>query len=430
MTPRVDVWEKSVGFLPHKVTVYEEPARKGVLYLRWRKGGNWARRSLRRPLRTPRGKIDLDTQRWALEQASAQYAALVAGAPAGDRVPMVPMTLAEGLAAVIDPKDGKYPTDTMHRREVVREMGRAIAQFGGATRWEDIKRSHLRQLWRARILQLRAAKEQGLRGAEVTVARVLAVASWLRDEECIPAVACIASRKWKQEMRADWVELTGERATPTPKQPRHTLDEMRRVIAAASSVDPRLELALALGAELRLGQVIRGRRPDLNLEKGEFTVYGKGHKKGVVVKLTPGQLRIVQHALTDGYLREMERSATDYALFPAGPLRGGRSMKDPHAVVSRHLTVGPIDRSVLDDWFHDAEDAAGVPRVKGRAAYGLRRAAVDFVKEAGISREGLQQVGGWSDTQMPDKIYADQEADYARNEARSARAKLRGEAAE
>ena len=38
---RVDQWEESVGFLPHKVTVYEEQARKGVLYLRWRQDGNW-----------------------------------------------------------------------------------------------------------------------------------------------------------------------------------------------------------------------------------------------------------------------------------------------------------------------------------------------------------------------------------------------------
>ena len=35
--------------------------------------------------------------------------------------------------------------------------------------------------------------------------------------------------------------------------------------------------------------------------------------------------------------------------------------------------------------------------------------------------------GGWTDSQMPDRIYADQEADHARDEARDVRAKIRGE---
>ena len=46
---------------------------------------------------------------------------------------------------------------------------------------------------------------------------------------------------------------------------------------------------------------------------------------------------------------------------------------------------------------------------------------------AGISREGLQQHGGWADTQMPDRIYADQQAGYAQDEARDIRAIIRGE---
>jgi len=427
MTPRVEVWEESVGFLPFKVTVYEEPARKGVLYLRWRQAGNWKKRSLRRPLRTPRGKIDVETRRWALNQAQEQYARLVAGLASEERVVVVRLSIAKGLEAVLDPKTGKYPTDTMHRREVEREMKRAIAEWGAETPWETIKRKDLRKLWRHRINELRAANETGLRGAELTIQRVLAVAVWLRDEELIPAGACVASRRWKEELRADWIELSGERALPDPNRPRHSLEEMRKVMAVAGRVDPRLELALALGAELRLGQVIRCRRTDLDLDHATFTVRGKGHKRGEVQKLTDGQLRVVRHHLTDGYLRDLERAAADYCLFPAGQLRGGRKMEDARATVKYQLRAKPIDRSVIDDWFHAAEDLAEIPRVKGRAAYGLRRQAVDAAKAGGISREGLQRLGGWVDTQMPDTIYADQEADYAREEARDVRAKVRGE---
>jgi integrase len=427
MTPRVEVWEESVGFLPWKVTVYEEPSRKGVLYLRWRQDGNWKKKSLKRPLRTARGKIDLDTKRWALTEAQVQYARLVAGVPAEEITPVAPLSIEQGLAAVIDSKTGKYPTDTMHRREVVRELERAIKQWGAQTPWETIKRKDLRKLWRHRINELRAEKQAGLRGAEITIQRVLAVAAWLRDEELIPAGACVASRKWKEELRTDWIELSGERALPDVQRPRHSLEEMRKIMAVAGQVDPRLELALSLGAELRLGQVIRCRRSDLNLEHKTFTVRGKGHKRGETVMLTDGQMRVVQHHLTAGYLRDLERAAADYPLFPAGQLRGGRSMKDPRATLRYQLSAKPIDRSVLDGWFHDAEAKADVPTVKGRAAYGLRRQSVDAAKAANISREGLQRLGGWVDTQVPDAIYAEQEAGYAREEARDVRAKLRGE---
>jgi integrase len=204
---------------------------------------------------------------------------------------------------------------------------------------------------------------------------------------------------------------------------------MRRIMAKAGEVDPRLELALALGAEKRLGQVIRARRPDLDLEHMTFTVYGRGHKQGEVLKLTEGQMRVVTHHLTAGYLRELEGKVADYPLFPAGMLHGWRVKGEPQIPYAKKSNAdrGSITRDRLDDWFHEAERLAEVPVIKGRAAYGLRRQAVDAAKAAGISREGLQRLGGWTDTQMPDRIYADQQMDYARDEARDAIAKIRGE---
>ena len=70
---------------------------------------------------------------------------------------------------------------------------------------------------------------------------------------------------------------------------------------------------------------------------------------------------------------------------------------------------------------------AGIASVPGRGAYGLRRAAVDAAKALGISREALKEHGGWADTQIPDRIYADQEAEFARDEARAVREQIRGE---
>ena len=49
-------------------------------------------------------------------------------------------------------------------------------------------------------------------------------------------------------------------------------------------------------------------------------------------------------------------------------------------------------------------------------------------KEGKISREALKELGGWATSQMADEIYADEEAQNAREEARDAFAKIRGEA--
>jgi hypothetical protein len=194
MSPR-DLWEKSVGWLPHKVTVYEREDRGGELYLRWRADGNWRRKSLRRSLRTTRGRIDPDVQKWALEQASAHYAQLVAGLPPSERPPAAPLTIGATLARAINPETGKYPADTPHRREVERALAEAVRVWGADTPWADIRKSDMRKLWRARINGLSAKGLTGARGAEVTAARVFAVAQWLRDEEVIPPGACEADRE-------------------------------------------------------------------------------------------------------------------------------------------------------------------------------------------------------------------------------------------
>jgi integrase len=307
----------------------------------------------------------------------------------------------------------------------MREVERAARIWNDAP-WATIRRADLRALWRQRIAELRGTGATGLRGAEITAARVLAVAQWLRDEELIPSDAGVPRRTWKEELRNDWLELSGERSVPAPNRPRHTLEEMRQILLAARAVDPRFHLLMVLGAEVRLGQVVRCRRSDLDLAKGLLTVHGRRGKRGVLVELTAGQRQVAREAVTTGYLRELERIAPDYPLFPAGQMPGGRKGDDAHAV-ARHLEAEPVNRKTIHEWFHAAEVVAKVPSVAGRAAYGVKRAAVDAVKAAGISREGLMAHAGWTDTQMADRVYADQQAEHARHEAAAMRAKIRGE---
>ena len=106
---------------------------------------------------------------------------------------------------------------------------------------------------------------------------------------------------------------------------------------------------------------------------------------------------------------------------------GGRS-GEPVATVDRHDDGKVVGSRPLLAWFHEAERGADIDPVPGHGRYGLRRVAVDEAKKLKMSREALKGHGGWTDTQVPDTIYADTEAGYARVKVREGRAKIRGEA--
>lgn len=429
-TTQAPLWSHEVGEIPHKVTVYEEPSRQRTLYLRWRADGNWRRKSLRRSLpRLANGRPEGDAVAWAMREADRQYRALRDGTTSEAEQRLIrPLSIAEGLARVLDPRTGRYPVRSAHRREVEAAVQYAAKVWGKDRAWNTIRRADIRALWRARIHQLREAQQIGHRGAEITVARVLTVAAWLRDEELIAAEACVAARNWKTELRADWRAITGMARDPEPRRPRHSLEEMLRILDAAWAVDPRFGLLLALGAELRLGQVARCRRSDLDLETKTLRVPTAGKKRGVLEALTPGQLASIARAMR-GYLATLEGSLPDYPLFPQGQLPGGRKGA-PVADPTRHGQAAPVDRATIRAWFLEAEERAGVPHVPRRGSYGVRRLAVDEYKRRGISREGLMAGGGWSDSQIPDAVYADQRLMYSAEEAARLRAAMRGEAAQ
>jgi hypothetical protein len=61
-----------------------------------------------------------------------------------------------------------------------------------------------------------------------------------------------------------------------------------------------------------------------------------------------------------------------------------------------------------------------VEHVEKRGWYGLKRAAVDAALGHNISQTGLQAHGGWSDPQMPLKIYAEHDKTCEREDAKEA----------
>ncbi len=412
-------WHWSIGEDQLKVTVFERPSKAGVLYLRWRvttaAGRAWKMVSLGAVLRDAKGNIKRDIALFAKEQARTRYRTLGQPEPEPD-TPAV-LTIGATIAVVIDKDKGLYPRKSNHRSEVIRALKHAATIWGPSTPWSEIKRAEIRQLWRRRLADLQAKGCVGARGVETTVGRVLTVAAWLRDEGMIPDNACMPPRKWKQAVR-------DEAGNPDTKRPRYTLEEMRKILAVADQVDPRFGLMVAIGAELRLGQVLRVRRHDLDLPARTVKVRGAGKKRGTTVEFTSGQYASVVYALEKGYLRALEQQAIDYPLFPARKLR---KAKDGVLEARLDRDHQPIGRRAVGDWWNEAERLAGIPHVPGRAAYGVRRVAVDGFIDLGISEEGLQNAGGWDNSQMPKEVYAERGRVKHRKEATAKRALLRGE---
>ncbi len=403
-----------VGDIPWKVGVVTRSGRGDSLWLRWRAEGNWRHESLK-------GTTATLTAAEYQRRANEKYAALLNQVPADQRPDAAPLTITRGLALAIDPERGLYPVPTQHRAEVEREVKRAAVILKDKA-WVAITDDDLVALWRTRIRQLVKRGNRGFRGAEVTMDRLLAVAGWLRRRKHIPAGACVPFADWDEQMAADWLHLTGSDGDYHPDQPRYSGDEFRALLRVSPQVDPRFGFLLALGAELRLGQVARARRSWLDVDAGTLRVKGKGGKQGTLEHLTAGQREAVTGAL-DGYLRTLElrwrHDARDYALFPGRRFVGGQAM---------HPDARPVSRSQWRRWIAQAETLAEVTHVKGRGGRGLRRAGVDGAKRARISREALKNFGGWSSTEVADDVYADQEAVYAAEEAARIRAKVRGEA--
>ncbi len=424
-------WEFTTGVKPYQVTVFEDVARDGVVTLRWTKpNGKRGLRSLKFTVRGPRGALDRVKVTRAEQEAGAFSVRLANGfdvdAPLTKAdAPKRALTIAEGWARASDADSGKWNKPTQHRKDIQRAIDRAVAIWGPTLTWDEVDRGQLRKLWRKELARLRAAGHGGFRGAQLMLDLVLAVGAWLRDEQIVSATAAL---RWGG-LDAQFLEDAGEHV---PYQPRYTVDEYRRLFPAAWLVDERYGLLYDLGAEYRLGQVARCRRQHLDRERGRLRVKGRGKKKGELIFLTPAQCANVERVLTVGYLAGLEAALQngeidDYPLFP-----GGHFARNEHgALVSRaeYATRAPLDRSAWRTWHDEAEKKADIPHVDGRGPYASRRGGVDGAKELKISREGMKPWGGWADNQMPDQVYADDEAEPARHEAAEIRAKLRGEPA-
>lgn len=437
-------WVHVEGSKHTRVVVYEDTARGGMLTLRWRVPSrkNWRRKTLGRLLeRDRRGRVVQASADWAIQEARRKSVALGDGIVDVKVASTLPLTISQAEAVLTDVDAGPYPHDTPFRQELVRALDFAVLVWGADTPWLAIDEGAWTKLMRRRLSALLAKKKQGIRSTEIAVSRINTAAEWLRGQKRIPREAALLPKKWRTQLLEFWrgeeAKLKGVKpqdvSDPVPHRPRHTLANMRKVIAAAPKVDPRFGLLLALAAEYRLGQARRAKRSQISTMAGTFTILGRGKKQGAVVDLTPGQLAAWNAAIApDGYLHILEvvwlADGDDYYLFPAGKMLGrkGQAWEIGKGI---DLTK-PVSREWIIKSFHDAEAVAKVAPIKGGAAYLLRRQNVDAMNDEGISALGKQAAGGWSSTKVPDSIYAESTNQVGRSEAKRVRAKTRGETPE
>lgn len=445
-------WSYETGKGDSRVVV--EEARGGILELRWwdstKNPPNWTRKSLSRRLdRDTRGRPTSESEAAAIADANQKSLELTTGTPSKPVVRDA-LRIDEAEALVTDPGFGKYPHDSSRRRELVRALRLACVVWGASTPWSAIEENDFTKLLRRRLDQLLKDDRSGWRATEITVSCLITVVRWLRRKKFIPRDAAPWPEDWKDEIKKHWKGVKGTTDDPEPHRPRHT-PEQAIAILKASVFEPRFNLLMWLGLELRLGQVARTKRSDAKLppvdwsapidaendatDYGTVEVKGRGKKRGTVVDLARGQRAMLEYSLSeDGYLGELEkryqrRELADYRLFPAGYVVG--RVGNNRGQTNRLTLSRKIDpqKHCTSSWvrktFREAERRAGVEHIQGRGAYGMRRGSVD-VGSAELSPAGLKNLGGWTDIKMPEQIYKENENKSGAREARSVRAKLRG----
>jgi len=358
----------------------------------------------------------------------------------------------DAAGLICDPATGKYPHRTGMRDEMERALKFACKVWGADTPWSAIDEQSYTKLLRLRLEQLLAKDCRGVRACEITVSRIITVVGWLRETRRIPRDAAPWPKQWKAQIVQHWKGIKGSVREPEPFRPRHSLEEAQAILAH-SNFDPRLELLLWCGMELRLGQVCRAMRTDLDLpavdwervveaekddsDYGTLAVFGAGKKSGTVVDLTRGQRRRIDDALAAGYLAKIEAKhqageLTDYCLFPAGYIVGRVGFTRGQSIARTLSERADYNKHVSPSWirksFRTAEERAGVPHIEGRCCYGVRRQGRDVADTAELSPSAIESFGGWMPgSDIPNRIYRERANKVGGREARGARALLRGE---
>jgi hypothetical protein len=424
MKKPADLWSETRGSRPHSVRVGENAAKGLDVYLTYYVAG--ARKMEKTDvggIRDSRGRIIRSKQQDARNEADAKIEELKTGRL---RKRSGPLTLAEGVALAFS-VSGCYPLDPaadVHTRksrgwanEFIRLLG------GGDTLWEDVTPGMVRSVWRKVEKQTRA-QGGGHELATKIVLTLFRIAGWLEEEypdDRFPR----AIKRWREELRDHWKKVRGTEMER--HRPRFTDAEVGALYRARLQADPRVRVALALGGELRGGQVIRAMRSyceDVHGEVVSIRIPSASRRKRIPpLPLSEFERSELRHAMTEGYLSELEAAyragdIPDYALFPSGRLAAGK------AVIAR--AAQHMWDTTLIGMVHDLERIAGVKPEKGRAWHGIRRAFSDMYEPLTTDERVKDQLGGWAPgSDMRRSTYEEQEAAGVLADASKLRGKVK-----
>lgn len=451
------VWQYQRGEPPNTVTAVERTDRSRLVEVRWwvPRLKRFQRRSLGFSIRDERGIIVEELQREAVQHTQAIYDALMAG-----RSPTTvaateegPLTLVAGFDLATAVPSGMYVIESEHLREVRRATRDIVEAIGHGPKghprtWDALTYSGVRELWLTLARRYKATERGGPSWTERCVVILLQVSQWLAAEERTTR-SVVVKKTWREQLRREWEQLTTERITKST--PRHSEAEIRRIFGALGkeTVDPRIALAIELGAEARLGQVRRLMRTDVDLSSigafglGRIVVHGSGKKLGIMRDLTPEERAAIDRALR-GYLRDLEEAyeaglRVDFPMFPTGRLRWdvapSRRPRKKRSLESESLrraklTVPntPINRRSLNDLFHALERAAKVEPVPGRAWYGIRRRAADLYEDYEKDERVLNDQTGHKRSDTRREVYQERDREAIRAKSAETRRRVRSAA--
>lgn len=452
---RSKVWQYQKGEYSSTVTAVERTDRGRTIEVRW-----WVpslkrvhRRSLGFSIRDENGVIVREVEQEAVRQTQAIYDSLMAGrspleAPRNEQGPL---TLQEGFDLATTVPSGLYVVESPHLRDMRRAARDVVAIIGRTARgepriWDALNNAAARELWLGLAKRYKAKELGGPAWTERCLVALIQVSQWLVAEERISR-GLVMKKQWREQFRREWEQFTGERITKST--PRHSEEEIRRIFAALDhpDVDPRVALALELGAEARLGQVRRLMRSDVDLSEigafklGRVVVHGSGKKLGVVRDLTPEERGAIDRALA-GYLRDLEEAyqeelREDYPMFPAGrlcydiaPSRVPRrkAAGPPTRRAKLSVAKSPMDDRTLNDHFHALERIAKVDVIPGRGWYGIRRRATDVYEDYEKDERVLNDQTGHKKSETRREVYQEREREVIRARSAETRRRVRAKA--
>jgi hypothetical protein len=452
---RSKVWQYRKGEYTNSVTAVERVDRDRTIEVRWwipslRK---YQRKSLGFGIRDHHGVVLLEKEQEAVRQTQAIYDSLMSGRSPLDahREGDAPLTLQEGFDLATAVPTGLYVVESEHLRDTRRAARDVVAVIGRTGRgelrtWDSLNNSAARELWLGLAKRYKAEQLGGPAWTERCVVALIQVSQWLVAEERASR-GLVMKKQWRDQLRREWEQFTGTRIEKST--PRHSEAEIRLIFAALSDgrVDPRIALALELGAEARLGQVRRLMRSNVDLSEigafklGRVVVHGSGKKLGVVRDLTPEERNAIDRALA-GYLRDLEEMyqsglREDYPMFPAGrlcydipPSRIPRAKREysPIRLAKISVTDSPIDDRTLNDHFHALERVAGVECIPGRGWYGIRRRATDVYEDYEKDERVLNDQTGHKKSETRREVYQEREREVIRARSAETRRNVRAKA--